>query len=59
MRERYQIGIVGENVAVPEPVEAADFIDFEAVHPAGKLVVNIRFCPFCAKEIKGPRRIQD
>lgn len=58
MRERYVLGIVGENPRVETPVEAADFIDFDAEHPDGKCVVKIKFCPFCGKPVEGPLRVQ-
>ena len=57
MREKYLIGIIMENVEVPQPIDAIDFIDFEIPHPEGKLVIRIKYCPFCGKPIIGPMRI--
>lgn len=56
MREKYLIGIVAENRDIPQPVEAGDFIDFEMPHPEGKLVIRIKYCPFCGQVVKGPVR---
>ena len=50
MRRKYLVGIVAENPEIPQPTEAVDFIDFEAEHPEGKIVMRIKFCPFCGKE---------
>lgn len=57
MRAKYLLGIVAEATEIPQPVEAADFIDFDMPHPEGKLVIKIKYCPFCGKAIdRGPVR---
>lgn len=59
MREKFLIGIIAERADLPTPIEAGEFIDFDAegpVHPeTGKPrpVIKIRFCPFCSARIEG------
>ena len=47
MRKHYLIGIVGQRNDQPMPTEAADFI----AQWEPKLILNIRYCPFCGNEI--------
>lgn len=57
MRERFLIGIIAENPALPMPTDAVDMMDFEEKDSLGRPVIRIRFCPFCGKAATGPLRI--
>ena len=59
MREKFLLGIVAERSDIPTPVDAADFIDFDATLHGGRLIIEIKFCPFCGKMIMGPLRTFD
>ena len=58
MRERFRVGIVLLNPAVPDPPETVDFLDWDAKTETGKAIIRIKFCPFCGKAIPPPTRVQ-
>lgn len=47
MRERFVVGIVGVNEDAKDPPEIVDF----AIAFSPRLVIAIKYCPFCAKQI--------
>jgi len=47
MRRHFFLGITGVRADEEMPVEAVDFID--VWEP--KMIVNVRFCPFCGKDV--------
>ena len=57
MREKFLVGLVAERGDIQTPVEAVDFVDFDAKSPDGKPVLRIKFCPFCGKAVAGPLRV--
>lgn len=60
MRERFLVGIVAENAAVPNPSDLVDFLDFEAKSEVGKPIIRTRFCSFCGARIAAdPLRVFD
>ncbi len=59
MREKFLLGIVAERPDLPTPVDAADFMDFDAKTEDDRPVLRIKFCPFCGKTITGPTRVAE
>lgn len=57
MREKFLVGLIAEAVDIPVPVEAVDFVDFDAKSNDGKPVLMIKFCCFCGKPVAGPLRV--
>ena len=49
MRKHYVLGIVGSRKDEPVPIEAADFVE----QWSPKVVLRIRYCPFCGVELHG------
>ena len=47
MREYFVIGIIGKRSDIEAPTDMADFI--VAWEP--KIIVRIKYCPFCGKEV--------
>lgn len=48
MRDHFLIGIVGTKADSPTPVDVADFV----VRWEGeRMLMGIKFCPFCGKQI--------
>lgn len=56
-RQRFVLGIVGENPEIELGVEVADLV----VRWEPKILLRIRFCPFCGVAIDGrqPLRIAE
>ncbi len=54
MRRHYLIGIVGTRNDEPMPLEAADFID----EWEPKIILKIKFCCFCGKEITADQTVR-
>ena len=57
MREKFLVGIIAENPQLPTPVDAADFMDYDAKADDDRPILRIKFCPFCGKPIAGPLRV--
>lgn len=57
MREKFLIGIVAEREDIPTPIDAADFMDFDRKTSDDRVVIKIKFCPFCGKPVAGPLRV--
>lgn len=47
MRQKFLVGILGEDVGVEAPLELADFV----VNWEPKPCLSLRFCPFCGTRI--------
>ena len=56
MRAKFLLGIVAENKEAPHPPEMIDFVDWDQKRADARLVIRIKFCPFCGKPSTGPIR---
>ena len=49
MREKFLVGIVAINVAMPDPVDIADFI-LDWGGEGKPILIAMKYCPFCGKD---------
>lgn len=57
MRERFVVGIVAKNPAVPDPPELVGFIDWDTPSEGGVAIIRGKFCIWCGVLIAGPRKV--